>query len=470
MATQYDLSEFALPQQAAAPVAQSYDLSEFAVAPQQTSRSKKSSYLKDMIDSDMFQSLMGQVKQIPQGAEQELFGAGDAMRNSLAKMMNVLPGVNIGMAQTGPQGPAYNVGQAAGEMLPYAIGGEVLAPVTAAAEAVPYVGKALSSLGGAGMSGLTGRAAAAGSYGASQNPDDRLTGALEGAGLSAGFEGAGKAVSKIMPKQYMSQVFDSVKDLLTKEKSASKEAYGEIMRPFGNQPINLKGIDEDVFKTTTGLKKIYSDFQEEPSIKNAHRLQSQLGAADRKLKGVDVASSDRKNAYQENRDLIQIQINKALGSKYPEAANKYVQASQHYKEKVIPLDMTHKALNKIVQPTPEKVIRKIEEVTKRSEYPTRAIGGEQAPIIPNDIAELQKGLSEKVRNRNVAQGLAGGSLSAGLAHALGLSPIADVGAALVGTGLPSLLHKVPGIGKKSSSKNLYGPVYKALIAKLLGGQ
>jgi hypothetical protein len=125
-------------------------------------------------------------------------GAGDAVRNNVAHLANLAPGVNIPMAESG-EGLPYTLGNIGGEIGSFMAGGGALNAGRKALEAAPMIGKFAQMLGGQGASGIARRAVGSGMYGALTNEDNRDMGALKGVAISAGLDvlpGALKAGAK----------------------------------------------------------------------------------------------------------------------------------------------------------------------------------------------------------------------------------------------------------------------------------
>ncbi|HLX55268.1 MAG TPA: hypothetical protein VKR58_15095 [Aquella sp.] len=393
-----------------------------------------------------------------------IIGMGDAPNNFVRQTHNFIAPKSMQVPLVkNSSGLAYEGGNFLGDLATFGAGSAGLNAARGAAEAIPYAGRAAEYLGGKGLAGLARRGIGAGAYGAIETPEHRGRGALEGAALSGGLDTITGGIGKILPKRYLGEVYNTVSKGLGSAKSESKKMYGEVMKPFGWQPISLKGINPDIFQGNAKLKTIWSKFQDNPNIENAHKLQSQIGATDRRLKyGIDAFTNDRKDALQSSRESILNSIRKALGSKYPKAREIYDAATNHYRENVVPYDITNKSLRKIIDPTPEKVARKLDAVTKMEAYPKNKVGEDYEPIIPKGISEVGEELSNKIRNRNVAKTV-GGFLGGGLiGRAVGAPLIGEIIGAYLGAKSADPLRKItsgqPGIGNLSALQRLYSNV------------
>jgi hypothetical protein len=392
--------------------------------------------------------------EIGKASLQQILGAGDEAQNLMASGLNLIPGVNLPYAKTG-QGMNYEIGKGVGDVFGAAAGGGALR----AAKSVPYLEKLAQFIFGAeGRGADIGRQALGGAaFGTLANPEDRSQGAMTGGAIGAGAESLGaipgaisKVTSKISPHTYMEEMSKSIADSLQGAKNESNSLYNPVMNAFGSQPIILKDLNTDILKRNADVNSMYKKFKEDPTIGNAHRLQSELGTQSRELKEKGVASKDRKSSYDEMRRSIQQSINKTLGSKVPEAADQYTKAAAHYKTEVVPRELTHNAIQDMVQKTPEKVARKLEAVTKHKQYPKIEKGVNKIPLVPKDIQQHEKVLNSRIRNRNISQALGGAALGGTLAHSLQLPLGSEIIGMALGGGAPTALKRLK-LGKGSST-------------------
>jgi len=309
-------------------------------------------------------------------AVNSILGAGDAIRNQLANVGNLIPGVNIPMAKTG-QGTAYNVGNVAGNVAGYIGGGELLAPTK------------LGQLAAKGL-GQAGRRIAGGSaYGAVEDPEDRLRGAAFGAGAGAigeaipkvggaiarGFQPEKQAQELIkyinggqslpenatMLSQLIKQAGESAKKRGSDVYSASYKQPGvsdlrildELEHPGSRNTyryINGKKqyapkFDLDIPNPSAKLKEYIQKFDKNPTVSNAHELQSLLGSEAAGIKSIDMVSGATKNAYKNARQKINERLNQRLETFNPEVAKQYRQAGQFHKQYVSPYSENKRILD-----------------------------------------------------------------------------------------------------------------------------
>lgn len=389
-----------------------------------------------------------------------VIGAGDAVNNFVRNTHNLVApqSMQVPMAENA-SGLAYEGGKFLGDFGTLVGGGAGLNAARLGAESLPLVGRAAEYLGGSGLAGVARRAIGSGAYGAIETPEHRGRGALEGAALSGGLDTLMGGFNKILPKRYMTQVYKTISSGLSEANREAKSMYGKVLDPFGNQPILLKGINPEIFQGDSKLKKIWSDFQENQTIGNAHKLQSQIGSTDRRLKGIDLFTNERKNALQESRENILNSIRKVLGSKYPEARKSYDAATNYYRENVVPYDITNKEIRKIVDPTPEKVARRLDAVTKRDSYPKNREGEVDIPLVPTKVVEIGEELANRIRNRNVAKTIGGFGIGSQIGKAMGAPLLGEVMGAYLGAKSADPFKKISsgkiGSVEESSLKRLY---------------
>jgi hypothetical protein len=328
-------------------------------------------------------------KGAPNALLNAIIGAGDAAVNLPINLHNLITpkGMNVNPIDR-DLGQGYGLGKVAGDVGSFIAGGAPAEGARLAAEGIPYLGKAAEALGGEqGLSGIARRALGSAGYGAVQNPEERGTSALESGGLSALLDtlgGAGKigkkipeAISYLNPEKYSKGIENLIKSAkenkdrlmeilgggksleqnkkgLAKDiknayemrKKEASEIYNPIFEELGESrvPYNeYKGISDSAIKEyDRDLNKMHNKFILNPTVENAHKLQSQLGSATRDLQNLDSSGkltlSDR-NAMQLYRDAqssLRDDIDKFLSSKSPDIADRYKFATQNYAENVVP--------------------------------------------------------------------------------------------------------------------------------------
>jgi hypothetical protein len=337
---------------------------------------------------DIQDMLMDYMKQSASTFENTALGAGDAVNNLLRGTSNmVMPkSMQVPMMHSG-SGTGYGLGTALGDIAGFAGGGEGLGAVRGASEAIPYLGKIAEALGGQGASGVARRAVGSGTYGAIQNPDDRLKGFNQGAELSGALDmvpGALKGVSSISkvirPQEYAKQILDtlgsgqslesnakslaqSIQNSFKKQVGIGNDLYNPVFSSLGDSklgssievagknpkdtklipPGKYGGIDQKILDSYDyKIGDLHDSYAKSPILQNAHDLQSQLGTTVRQLQKTDLKSNlsiaDRKKmqGYQLAQDALQNDIGSFLKSKNPKLSDQYNTATQYWRENVVP--------------------------------------------------------------------------------------------------------------------------------------
>jgi len=359
----------------------------------------------------------------------------------------------------------------------------------AAFEAGKPLGGALSILGltalgmGAGASPAVANILAPTLYGG-------LTGGTHGAliGASAGLLGEGiagmpgagaaiEATKFIRPKA----VVNAIQEALSPEKIKQKIQEGSAMyddvfgrkieskdlyhKDFTSIPSKITDLGfntyRDLDKTEmkrafSGSTKVMADnFDDNPTIMNAHKLQSSLQdriskLTEMKIRNAGLPSKENTELYSNMlaRQLLKNDMQNSLASINPELASKYNQASLNWATEVEPYK-TAALINKniIGKKTPERVLSNYEKyVTKKTpiteDLSLNAIVNKDpdeiaAGILPNEIVGRLNSLSRSLRNRNLLQsGLAGAAgYTLGGGHLIG-----DISSAIVGGTAPKFLR------------------------------
>lgn len=195
---------------------------------------------------------------------QGILGAGDALRNTFAGAANLIPGVNIPMAQSGA-GTAYKIGNIAGNVGAFMGGGDALDAARAASQGLPLIGKVAQALGSNSfVPSLARRALGSAAYGAATNPNNSLSGALRGAGTSAAIDSLLGVAGKIpqiatyfQPQQHLDNILQNlsggqtladvsksipaaIKSAYTRQKNAAGKLYDSVFDNIPNSAIYNK--------------------------------------------------------------------------------------------------------------------------------------------------------------------------------------------------------------------------------------
>lgn len=430
---------------------------------------KFASDVKDKIPRELYEDQSFIHKIANNSITSGILGAGDASQNFLANLVNFIPGINAPRLKTG-EGAAYNVGNILGNLGTFAAGGSALGSARLGAEAIPYLGRIAQTLGGEGLRGVARRGVGSAAFGAIENPQERGQAALEGVALSSLADLLPGAIGKISggfrPGKYSEELLhQTFPKQLSESKKIAHDLYSSVMDPFGSQPIVINKLNKDAFFHTKGLEDLYDEFEKNPTIHNAHRLQSQLGSEASEIKGTDVSSKDRINLYKKEREKIKNSLYKTLGSKYPEAAEKYKEATKYYEENVIPYRMLHYGIEKKVGVTPESLLKHLERVQKHPSFPSERINEVRIPKTPVNITNQEKKLEKLVGNRNLVERLSGIGTGLTAGHLLGLPHALEVGGIVGALAAPAIgdifKKRIPAFTKERA------PYFHEKLSKLI---
>lgn len=493
-----------------------------------------------------------------------ILGAGDALRNTAGSALNLIPGVNISPVQSA-NGTAYNVGKIAGNVAAFMGGGEALDTARAAASGIPIAGQLASALGGSGGWGVARRALGNAIYGGLATNTDRTTGASEGAGLSVATDSlpvVGKALTPLVnyfqPSKYAKEilnnlgggqnlqdasqsVLNSIKSAYTANKEQARDLYSPVLDSLSNSSIynKVKSPDplQNLYSPTqwdglypntpfnpainSDISALHNNFIQNPTLKNAHKLQSQLGTALGQLtNGItapDQATWQTINSLGNARNALKTDINNFLQNSDPAIANQYQIASNYFRDNVAPyrnipdiykiatgettnikptqlanlFSSPNANLQQVLSDLPQDAINKI-LYTKLGQYQVgspefalqnkinrldqQGLGQFVSPELNSQLQSLQN----RIHAKNALQMAAGAALGASTGMPIGLEGAVPLGVLGAGVGKPLINYmnnRLPiqkiGDSLKKGVQISYNPVQKALLANLLnnsGGQ
>lgn len=453
---------------------------------------------------------------------------------------------------------AAGAGRLAGEMFPAIAGGELLGIPLQAAKLAPALSRALPHLGMAG-------------YGAAMTPEDRLTGAVAG---GVGSVAAGEllpfaakpltsAVEKIKGILSPQKVSDTImqtlsggktleetgkslaKKIATSYKDAKQletELYAPIFKEVGEKsilpetgmaysvdpvtgiaigkaPTNYNNIPSEIraYKDDMNLRNLHTNFFENPTFSNAHKLQSELGSSAREMrpalaKGtLSIADKNLLKGYSQARNALKDDMTEFLQRENPQLANAYESATRGYLENVVPYIENPKiaqiANEKITNPrnivnilkNPEPETEKvIEDLGKEAKHEIlysqigkagKRLTGQKlleeigkldkAGLSSYKTAELENllaSLSSKVKWTDFSKkglGAILGALGAGKVVGGGLAE--TLGALGGAAAVPKMFSKtLPAYGTAAmttptTGRSLYQPISRGILATLLSG-
>lgn len=319
----------------------------------------------------------------------------------------------------------------------------------------------MSELGGAGglPSALSNVGTMAG-YGALQNPEDRATGALKGAAYGSLGEtlpmikGMNIIPDAIRPQLIAKSLADQLSDKnIAAKKNYGGQLYDSVFRGsnnLGRSPLyngDLATSSENTYASLdpseksdafdADTKKMDRKFYNNPTIQNAHELQSQMGERIRDLMklrarqgGLGQVDNNQLISIKTAQGLLQNDIISALNKQDPNAANQYNQAAANWATNVAPYNDAATLMKSLGDnPSPEKIIDKFQKAGSK--------GFSIHPELAEQLAEMQK----RVSNKNIVQALSGGGLGYAASHISGGSIPSEILSALAGGSLSSPIMK-----------------------------
>ncbi len=281
-----------------------------------------------------------------------LTGAGGGIQNVLAD----LPYSPIPKAPPS-QGVAGGIGNIAGNIASFLGGGELLEGTRALSEGLPLIGHLAKALSGAGIPGIARRIMGTSLGGALENPDNRTSGAVKGALLGSVAEsipalGTGllKVPEKINPKQYTSNLADSIRSAYNQTKDQSEANYNSVMNKVGTYPVDHPNLLYPVLNKKfmraygAGESLLHEDYITKPTIEKAHFLQSQIGHKIRKLQAnpdKDPATINAIDDLNTVRRSMLSDLSSALQRVDPSIAKEYHTAGEFHRKNVVPFEQNN---------------------------------------------------------------------------------------------------------------------------------
>jgi hypothetical protein len=425
-----------------------------------------------------------------------VLGAGDALARQMTDVTNLIPGVNLNV-QPKSSGLAYGTGNIAGNLAGFLGGGEALGFARGASEALPLVGQLAKSLAGGGIPGIARRAIGSGIGGAITDPEDRMGGALTGAALSGGLDVAGAGLSKAISSVSPSTVVEKISDLLSPSsinirKKMGGELYDQVFSqvpeksiyenvsqqlPTNTNDVSPRNYMDLINSTDPGrLNKIYGSkiselnnlFVSNPTAQNAHSLQQALGEQigklnlmEDKMGALPSFEGLKRDSLSYSRNLIKNDMNNFFTTQSPDIAQQYANATENWKQNVVPyrnLSLALAALGK--NPTPERILSKISSKQYATEDAFERSGRQQ--YFPPEISALLPQLAKKIQARDLTQKGIGALLGGAMGSGIGPGAEFATGAAGLYV-IPKLAQALSGIIPSGKSLTGTSDILKKLI-------
>ena len=278
----------------------------------------------------------------------------------------------------------------------------------------------------AGGETLPGQTASATAFGATQSKNP-IEGAISGMALGSGAGAvhsllqSAKTIPNVLktisPKSVMNEVLKNIPQKSSEEYLKASGMYNEAFKDYANNKIQKPNLNEDIFSHPR-LNSLYEEYNKNPTINNAHKLQSE----EARLIGDDYASDEKRAYYSDARGKLIKAIKKGLdnsSSLNNEAmlpSDLYDLASHQYYNNYIPYKMLQNSIKEMVPKTPQKIANAIEKTTLKKGFPSYSSQTVEIPQIPDEIQSYMKNLNASLRNKALLKKLGIGGLTLGLAN------------------------------------------------------
>jgi hypothetical protein len=385
---------------------------------------------------------------------QSIYGAGDALQRALS--LGHMKGTAQEVGAANPEGLAYKAGGIGGDVLAAMIPGSMISKVAelgmlgeGATKLAPEALKLASRIGNIGGGMAAGYAL---------NPDNRMMGTAIGgaAGLLPEIgQGLKYALGKVSPGKIADYIKNATsEDALKTIEAPSKSLYNKAFGQSGNTNIygnispkngsisledltsnipdeQLSGsgikysdLDPKQIKSIYSgrdLKLLHNKFVENPTLQNAHDLQSRLGDKVRDLnvkeaveKSLNTGDQNLLDSYSFARNLLKNDINTFLDTQGPDLSNVYKQAAFEHATNVVPYRNAASMIDAHIGPNESINAKTLARALSRASTEKNL---NKTPL-PQDIIDAGVELSGRLKNKALSQKIAGGALGAGLAGEL----------------------------------------------------
>jgi len=333
-----------------------------------------------------------------------VLGFGDALKNMIANTANVIPGVNIPQTKSA-DGTAYTLGNIGGNIAGFLGGGELLNGARLAAKGLPLIGEAAAALEGSKTAEMSRRILGSGIYGAIETPEDRLKGSVVGGALGAGAEALPGALGLFTKPRELAK---GIQDFIGQQVSKAKGLYDDVLGKAGNEQIstmqspfgsNYSSVDKNIFNVDRDIRNLHDEFVKNPTVGNAHKLQSQIGYEIRqyqKSPNLSITDNNTVKELQYARESIRNDLINHLDNSTPGLGQNYKDATNIYRSIVEPAN----ALDKFSNPSTKDISKTLGKLVDKKQSQQNI-----APELQDQISSLKNSLAV----RNLATiGTAGG--------------------------------------------------------------
>lgn len=244
------------------------------------------------------------------------------------------------------KGGAYNVGNIAGDFATALTGGELLAPLKLGqmAESLPGILKSAPQI--AGWSAL----------GAVGNPNNLQKGLAEGAiggaigeSVAPAFRGIGKLADylseKFYPEKFSKELVDKLRENYSTTEQTATDMYDSVLDKYKkNYPVNFMFDPKKVLQDEINISELpdlgilYKQYLKYPTPYNAHILKSKMGESIYNLRDFPSNALDKAkaNILEEHKNNLENFMMDFLNKKNPNDASLYREASDYFRDNLVP--------------------------------------------------------------------------------------------------------------------------------------
>jgi len=184
----------------------------------------------------------------------------------------------------------------------------------------------------------------------------------------------------IKPLKYTNEKLNDIKSNYQNVVDKERKQYQPVMEKYGDENLNSDKYIKmyDKYKDYVGqkVKFLHEKFIENPTIKNAHKLQSQMFSEMIPLyknKSLDAIGQDRLFALEKSRESLKNDILNSLESHDKDAKNSYLEGARIHKQERMPYLSSPKLANivegNVEEIEPNKLINAIKSSKEKKNIP-----------------------------------------------------------------------------------------------------
>lgn len=289
--------------------------------------------------------------------------------------------------------------------------------------------------------------------GSAYDPSSPLIGAALGAIspalgdlTGAAFNGLSAIAEKLNPVKYGIDKLNKIKSDYANAREIEQSKYGPVMDNFGDREINydnyLNTYEENKKYLGPGAKDLHEQFIQDPTVSNAHRLQSQLFSEQKQLSkkfDPDQATRDRIYVLNKTRNSLNDDFMNSLKSMDEGAYNSYNEGKEIHRDVIRPYFSTPTLANIVEGDVSSISPSKLSSTINKGVEKGKSKGGiPEGHALRDDLSDLQS-KTESGKTWQNAISLIAGAAAGGLGGGL-MSPLAAIGTKLLSKSATDLIQ------------------------------